>query len=192
MTLGENLKRLRIERGLSQEEVAQKLFVSRQSVSKWENDVAEPGVENLKALARLYGVTVDVLVGAEGADGSAGPEQAAAQKKGSRDLDLYIMVLLGRAALVVFFGALFWSKYTVVVFPFDLAVMIAGIWVRHPAVRVVILVLEGLSLAMGVMVLVVGNIPVSLIICAISGSYLYLMTRPVFYDYFHPQEGSIH
>ena len=65
MTLGENLKRLRRERGLSQDEVAQKLFLSRQSVSKWENGQAEPGVENLKALAKLYGVTVDALVGAE-------------------------------------------------------------------------------------------------------------------------------
>lgn len=65
MTLGENLKRLRRERGLSQDEVAQKLFLSRQSVSKWENGQAEPGVENLKTLAKLYGVTVDALVGAE-------------------------------------------------------------------------------------------------------------------------------
>lgn len=65
MTLGENLQRLRKARGLSQDEVAEKLFLTRQSVSKWENDGAEPGIENLKALARLYGVTVDDLVGAE-------------------------------------------------------------------------------------------------------------------------------
>ena len=43
MTLGENLRELRIGRGLSQEEVARALFVSRQSVSKWENGAAEPG-----------------------------------------------------------------------------------------------------------------------------------------------------
>lgn len=65
MTLGENLQRLRKAKGLSQDEVAEKLFLTRQSVSKWENDGAEPGVENLKALASLYGVTVDALVGAE-------------------------------------------------------------------------------------------------------------------------------
>lgn len=64
MTLGENLQRLRRAKGLSQDEVAQRLYLSRQSVSKWENNQTEPGVENLKALARLYGVTVDVLVGA--------------------------------------------------------------------------------------------------------------------------------
>lgn len=64
MTLGERLQELRQRSGLSQEEVAQKLFLTRQSVSKWENDGAEPGIENLKALAKLYGVTVDALVGA--------------------------------------------------------------------------------------------------------------------------------
>lgn len=65
MTLGERLQQLRQRSGLSQEEVAQKLFLTRQSVSKWENGQAEPGVKNLKALARLYGVTVDALVGTE-------------------------------------------------------------------------------------------------------------------------------
>ena len=50
MTLGENLQKLRAAKGLSQQDVARTLYVSRQSVSKWENDAAEPGVENLQAL----------------------------------------------------------------------------------------------------------------------------------------------
>ena len=61
MTLGENLQNLRKEKGLSQEEVARALFVTRQTISKWETDKAEPGVGNLKALADLYGVTLDQL-----------------------------------------------------------------------------------------------------------------------------------
>ena len=62
MTFGENLQRLRKEKGLSQEDVAQALFVSRQTISKWETDKAEPGVDNLKALAGLYGVSLDRLM----------------------------------------------------------------------------------------------------------------------------------
>ena len=62
MTLGENLQRLRKEKELSQEDVARALFVSRQTISKWETDKAEPGVDNLKALANLYG-TLDQLTG---------------------------------------------------------------------------------------------------------------------------------
>lgn len=61
MTLGENLQRLRKEKELSQEDVARALFVSRQTISKWETDKAEPGVDNLKALADLYEVTLDQL-----------------------------------------------------------------------------------------------------------------------------------
>ncbi len=75
MTLGENLQRLRKERGLSQEEVAQALFLTRQSASKWENDGAEPGVENLKALAKLYGVTLDELVGENSAPETESEEE---------------------------------------------------------------------------------------------------------------------
>ena len=63
MTLGENLQRLRKEKELSQEDVARALFVSRQTISKWETDKAEPGVDNLKALADLYEVTLDQLTG---------------------------------------------------------------------------------------------------------------------------------
>ena len=88
MTLAENLKALRTEKGLSQEEVAGALFLSRQSVSKWENGQAEPGVENLKALARLYGVSLDRLLLAEGeppapaepGTGSNSPVEAPAMK----------------------------------------------------------------------------------------------------------------
>ena len=50
MTLGENLQSLRKEAGLSQEEVAQRLFVSRQSVSKWETDGSVPELEKLMKL----------------------------------------------------------------------------------------------------------------------------------------------
>ena len=81
MTLGENLHRLRKEKGLSQEEVAQALFVSRQSVSKWETDKAEPGVDNLKALANLYEVTLDQLTGRTQAEYTqkAGGEKTSAE-----------------------------------------------------------------------------------------------------------------
>jgi len=57
------LAELRREHGLSQEELAEKLGVSRQAVSKWERAESSPDTDNLIALARLYGVTLDVLLG---------------------------------------------------------------------------------------------------------------------------------
>ena len=51
------LTQLRKERGLSQEELAEKLHVSRQAVSKWERAESSPDTDNLIALGQLYGVT---------------------------------------------------------------------------------------------------------------------------------------
>lgn len=59
--LTENLKRLRCEKGLTQEQVAHRLGVSPQSVSRWECAATLPDVMLLPELARLYGVTVDDL-----------------------------------------------------------------------------------------------------------------------------------
>ncbi len=56
------LTALRKENGLSQEELAEKLGVSRQAVSKWERAESSPDTDNLIALARLYGVTLDELI----------------------------------------------------------------------------------------------------------------------------------
>lgn len=61
MTLQEKLCRLRSREGLSQEEVAEKLNVSRQSVSKWETGQSVPELEKLLALSELYHVSLDDL-----------------------------------------------------------------------------------------------------------------------------------
>lgn len=57
------LSELRRKRGFSQEGLAEKLGVSRQAVSKWERGEASPDTDNLIALARLYGVSIDELLG---------------------------------------------------------------------------------------------------------------------------------
>ena len=60
--LQDRLYRLRRERGLSQEELAAQLGVSRQAVQKWESGVSQPSLEKLTALARYFDVTLDWLV----------------------------------------------------------------------------------------------------------------------------------
>ena len=62
---------LRRERGLSQEELASQLGVSRQAISKWERGEASPDVDNLIGLARFYGVSVDELLGEKPLSGEA-------------------------------------------------------------------------------------------------------------------------
>lgn len=62
MTLGERIYHLRTQAGLSQEELAEKTGVSRQSVSKWETDASTPELEKLIQLAKIFGITLDALV----------------------------------------------------------------------------------------------------------------------------------
>ncbi|MDE6728034.1 MAG: helix-turn-helix domain-containing protein [Oscillospiraceae bacterium] len=57
-----NLKYFRKKNGYTQEQVAEKIGVSRQAVAKWERGEALPDIENVVALADIYGVTVDSLV----------------------------------------------------------------------------------------------------------------------------------
>lgn len=61
--LGATLYELRKEAGMSQEELADKLGVSRQAVSKWECGDSMPDTDNLITISKLYGVSLDELVG---------------------------------------------------------------------------------------------------------------------------------
>lgn len=63
MTLGEKLKQRRLNKGLSQEKVAEHIGVSRQAVTKWENNQTTPSVDNLIALSSLYDVPLEELAG---------------------------------------------------------------------------------------------------------------------------------
>jgi transcriptional regulator with XRE-family HTH domain len=63
MTLGENINRCRKRKSLSQEQLAEKVGVSRQAVSKWELNEAQPEIEKLIALAKALEVSSDMLLG---------------------------------------------------------------------------------------------------------------------------------
>lgn len=71
MTLGEKIRYARKRRGLSQEQLSEKLCVSRSAIAKWETDKGMPDVENLKMLSRLLGVGVDSLLDDEADAGAA-------------------------------------------------------------------------------------------------------------------------
>ena len=62
MEFNEKLQELRKQRGLTQEELAEKLYVSRTAISKWESGRGYPNIESLKAIAKFFEVTVDELL----------------------------------------------------------------------------------------------------------------------------------
>jgi len=63
MDTKEIILQLRTKRGLSQEELAEKVFVTRQAVSRWENGDTVPNTETLKLLSRLFDVSINTLLG---------------------------------------------------------------------------------------------------------------------------------
>ena len=65
MTLGEKIKEQRTAHGLSQETLAEAMGVSRQAVTKWEADQSAPSSEKLIALAKLFHISLDELIGNE-------------------------------------------------------------------------------------------------------------------------------
>ena len=67
--LKENLIMLRNIHGFSQEEIAEKIDISRQAYAKWESGATVPDIEKCKRLADIYGVTIDSLVKTETIDG---------------------------------------------------------------------------------------------------------------------------
>ena len=65
MEFNEKLQELRKQRGLTQEELAGKLFVSRTAISKWESGRGYPNIDSLKAIAKFFSVTIDELLSGE-------------------------------------------------------------------------------------------------------------------------------
>ncbi len=62
MTLGEKIKAARKNAGLTQEQMAEKLMISRPAITKWESDKGIPDIENLKAISKLLDVSLDYLL----------------------------------------------------------------------------------------------------------------------------------
>ena len=80
--MANRLYELRRKKGLSQEELSEKLGVSRQAVSKWERGEASPDTDNLIALASIYGVSLDELVfGKKEEDANNAPGEAGAEEE---------------------------------------------------------------------------------------------------------------
>ncbi len=116
--LPEKLTTLRKEKGLSQNELAEMLYVTRQAVSRWETGEAAPSVDNLIALRDLYGVSVDYLLFDEWEEGEpgtpAGPVKAVSPPAPGRPIRSGIVPALLTALTVLLaslIAFLIWFKH---------------------------------------------------------------------------------
>ena len=104
MEFHEKLQALRQKQGMTQEELAQALFVSRAAISKWESGRGYPNIDSLKAIAKFFSTTVDALLSGEEVLTIA--EQTQQKRDGQlRDLILGLLdVSVSMVYLLPFFG----------------------------------------------------------------------------------------
>lgn len=99
MEFNEKLQELRKAKGLTQEELAEALFVSRTAISKWESGRGYPSIDSLKAIAKFFGVSIDTLLSCEEALDLAEKES---KHKEIRRRDLVFGLLDVGVALLLF------------------------------------------------------------------------------------------
>lgn len=115
MTLGEKIQQLRKAGGLSQEQLADMINVSRQAISKWETDQSLPELEKLLALSRVFAVSTDELLGNEASPTENAPapqmkEVVSANMRKRKFTVGCVITVFGLLVLIVDFFALVYMQ----------------------------------------------------------------------------------
>lgn len=100
MTIGQTIAQLRKEHGLTQEQLAERLLVSRQAVSKWETGAAQPDLDNIRALSAFFEVSADVFLCPEGQELPAEPPEPDGKRE-KRSWSWLLLAVLACAAPVL-------------------------------------------------------------------------------------------
>lgn len=186
--LADRLVELRKENKLSQEALAEKLGLSRQAISKWERAEASPDTDNLIALASLYGISLDELLGNEK---KAEKEEGEAEKSSLTDIQIKAkenlkkapLLLLGAIAVYVVGGIILGGKWWAVMWAlialvFAYALSCASKIYENKRVLSIILMTLAVTL-ISASVYVVGGILLSLwniawVVFLLIPAYMYL------------------
>lgn len=101
MTLGEKIWRLRESRNMSQEELAEMLGVSRQTISNWENGKAVLDAEKLAALCSVFDVSADDMLNADGLPTVRKKAVSSQQKSNNKRLSIIILSIIAFVFIVI-------------------------------------------------------------------------------------------
>lgn len=149
MEFNEKLQELRKQKGLTQEELAESLFVSRTAISKWESGRGYPNIDSLKAISRFFGITVDELLSGDELLEIA-EKDTKRKEKHLRDL---IYGLLDLSVVMFIFLPLFATKINGVIESGSLMAL-DGI---QPYLRIAYMVVIIVTALMGVITLAMQN-----------------------------------
>lgn len=125
MKIGDKLKNARLNKKLTQEEVAEKLFVSRQSISNWENNKTYPDIGNVIALSDLYQISLDELL--KGSDNFMKHLEESTDIVKSNKKLIFIIVIALIAMIVMAMFTEFLPEKVVLIAIFSLSVIVTGL-----------------------------------------------------------------
>lgn len=110
--IGKNIKKYRIEQSMTQDQLAEKLNVTRQAVSSWETGKTRPNLETLSALGTHFGVSVEELIYGNAGRAALSPDSAAGTGKifGAAFLLFFILLIITAGVL---FSNIWWIIITV-------------------------------------------------------------------------------
>ena len=125
MKIGDKLKNARLDKKLTQEEVAEKLFVSRQSISNWENNKTYPDIGNVIALSDLYQISLDEPL--KGSDNFMKHLEESTDIVESNKKLIFIIVIALIAMIVMALFTEFLPEKVFLISIFSLAVIVTGL-----------------------------------------------------------------
>lgn len=129
MKIGDKLKNARLKKSMTQEEVAEKLFVSRQSISNWENNKTYPDIGNVIALSDLYQISLDELL--KGSDNFMKHLEESTDIVESNKKLIFIIVIALIAMIVMALFTEFLPEKVFLISIFSLAVIVTGLVYRE-------------------------------------------------------------
>ena len=149
MELHEKLQQLRKQKGLTQEELAEKLYVSRTAISKWESGRGYPSIDSLKMIAQFFSVSIDALLSGDEILNLAEEDQ----KQSNRSFCSLIFGLLDVSTAMLLFLPFFAQRGSEPIQCFPLT-LLGGV---QPYVKILYLILVIGTVAFGVLTLALQN-----------------------------------
>ena len=186
MEFNEKLQKLRTNENLTQEELAEKLYVSRAAISKWESGRGYPSIDSLKAIAKYFHITIDELIGSEEIVDLAEQDMKSSNKK----YTALICGILDCLTLLLLFLPVFGNGGKTDVESVSLLAMTGvGLWLK-----IIFIAVIGITILNGFCTVIISNFDkpawnkhrvVTGVVLSILGTMLFILARQPYAGVFY-------
>ena len=186
MEFNEKLQKLRTNENLTQEELAEKLYVSRAAISKWESGRGYPSIDSLKAIAKYFHITIDELIGSEEIVDLAEQDMKSSNKK----YTALICGILDCLTLLLLFLPVFGNGGKTDVESVSLLAMTGvGLWLK-----IIFIAVIGITILNGFCTVIISNFDkpawnkhrvVTGVVLSILGTMLFILARQPYAGIFY-------